>query len=186
MSRHASTRRARFQLEHLEDRRTPSALLGGPSAHLLAQHGGPHAAAAAHIRADRGHAVPIAMSLRCAADTTSMTLSARGFATELGHWTAQGHIDTIVSDPLANRVVISGTLTIVTANRDKLFASISSAWQQSTSRVEDTVTITGGTGKYAGASGHASLVCRVTVDSTSPLKLECKGKGSGTLVLAQR
>src|SRR5262245_51649280 len=99
MSQHASTRRARLQLENLEDRRTPSALLGGPSAHLLAHHSGPHAAAAAHVRADRGHAVPITLSLHCRGDTASMTLSSRGFATHLGHWTGRGHIDNIVSDP---------------------------------------------------------------------------------------
>jgi hypothetical protein len=186
MSQHASTRRARLQLEHLEDRRTPSALLGGPSAHLLAHHSGPRAAAAAHVRADRGHAVPITLSMHCTGDTASMTLSSRGFATHLGHWTGRGHIDTIVSDPVANRIVIIGTVTIVTAKRDKLFVSFSTAWPQSTPLAEETGTFTGGTGRFVGASGGASLVSHLTVVRTSPLEIDCESKGSGTLVLARR
>jgi hypothetical protein len=186
MSQHASARRARLRLEHLENRCTPSTVLGDPSVQLPAHHSRPRAASVASVAANHEHAVPITVFLRCAGDTSSMTLSATGSATELGHWIAQGHIDNIVSDPVANRVVIRGTLTIVTANHDKLFVSITSVWDQSTSRLEDTVTFAGGTGKYAGASGRASLNCRVTVDSTSPLKLECQGKGTGTLILAHR
>jgi hypothetical protein len=186
MSHHASTHRARVQLELLEDRCTPSALLGGPSVQLLSHHRGPAATHVAHFGANEGHTVPITLSLRCAADISSMTWGAEGYGTLLGHWTAQGQIDNITSDPATNRVVLSGTLTIVAANHDELFISISSAWDQSTSRVEDTVTFTGGTGKFAGASGHATLDCSVTVDSTSPLKISCVGKGSGFLVLAHR
>jgi hypothetical protein len=186
MSLYASTRRARFQLEHLEDRRTPSALLGGPSAHLLAHHGGPHAAAAVHVRADHGHAVPIKLSVHITADGSSMQLRGRGFGTHLGHWTTQGHIDNIVSDAVADRIVASGTATIVTAGRAKLFVSILVAWQNSTRQGDDTVTFTGGTGNFAGASGRASLDCRVTEDPTSPLTFVCDGKGLGTLVLARR
>jgi hypothetical protein len=49
--------------------------------------------------------------------------------------------------------------------------------------LEQTTTFTGGTGKFAGASGHAPLACEVTQDPTSPLRLICNGRGSGTLVL---
>jgi hypothetical protein len=184
MSHHASAHRARVRLELLEDRCTPSTLLGAPSAQLLGHHRGPAAAHVAHFGANETHTVPITLSLRCAADISSMTWGAEGFGTLLGHWTARGQIDNIVSDPVANRIVISGTLTLVAANHDELFVSVSSAWDQSTPRVEDTVTFTGGTGKFAGATGHATLECSVTVDSTSPLKLSCDGKGSGVLILA--
>jgi hypothetical protein len=186
MSQHDSVHRAGLRLEHLEDRCTPSALLGDPSIQLLGYHRGPAAAHVAHFGANEGHTVPITLSLRCAADISSMTWGAEGYGTLLGHWTAQGQIDNIVSDPASSRIVISGTLTLVTANHDELFVSVSSAWDQSTSRVEDSVTFTGGTGKFAGASGHATLECSVTVDSTSPLKLSCEGKGSGVLFLPQR
>jgi hypothetical protein len=186
MSQHAFAHRARLRLEHLENRCTPSTLVGAPSAQVLGHHRGPAAAHAAHFGANEGHTVPITLSLHCAADISSMTWGAEGYGALLGHWTAQGQIDNITSDPATNRVVLSGTLTVVTANHDELFVSISSAWDQSTSRVEDTVTFTGGTGKFAGASGHATLECSVTVDSTSPLKISCVGKGSGFLVLAHR
>jgi hypothetical protein len=110
----------------------------------------------------------------------------RGFGTNLGHWTTQGHIDNILSDPGGDRIVASGTATIVTAERGKLFVSISIASQKSAGVGEDTVTFTGGTGKFAGTSGRASLDCRVTEDPTSPLTFICNGKGLGTLVLAHR
>lgn len=184
MSQHDFAHLARLRLEHLEDRCTPSPLLGGPSVQLLGHHRGPTAAHVTHFAANEGHSVPITLSLRCAADISSMTWGAEGYGTLLGHWTAQGQIDNIASDPATNRVVLSGTLRVVSANHDELFVSISSAWDQSTSRVEDTVTFTGGTGKFAGASGHATLECSVTVDSTSPLKISCVGKGSGVLFLA--
>jgi hypothetical protein len=45
------------------------------------------------------------------------------------------------------------------------------------------VTFTGGTGRFAGASGSASEVCHVTGDPTSPSTFECSSQGTGTLVL---
>jgi hypothetical protein len=186
MSLNASVRRARLRLEHLEDRCTPSALLGDPWVQQLAHHRRPHAAAVGRMAANDSHAVPITVSLQCKADTSSMEVSSSGFANVLGYWTGQGNIDNIETDPVSNRIVISGTTTIVTANHDKLFVSFSTAWQPSTAQAEETVTFTGGTGKYTGASGSVSLVCRVTVDQTSPLILECDAKGTGTLILAHR
>jgi hypothetical protein len=186
MSQHASTHRARPGLEHLEGRCTPSALLGSSSVHLLAHHSGPHAAAVAHLGVHHGRAVPITVFLHCTGDTSSMKLSSRGFATVLGRWTGRGHIDNIEGDAAANRIVIRGTTTIVTATRDKLYVTFSTAWRLSSRLCEETVTFTGGTGRFAGASGAASLVCRLTVDRLSPLKLECDGQGAGTLVLVHR
>src|SRR5262249_55206527 len=153
-------------LEHLEDRCTPSTLLGDQSVQVLAHQIRPDSAAVERIGVNHRIAMPITVFLHCEADSSSMTLSATGSATGLGPWTTQVRIDNIKSDPVANRVVISGKLTIVTANHDKLFGTISSVWQQSSSQVEDTVIITGGTGRYAGVSGGISLVCHVTVDST--------------------
>ncbi len=186
MSKHASTRRVRVQFEQLENRCTPSALLGGPSVHFLAPHSGPRAAPAAHLKANHGHAVPIKLYVHITADGSSMQLRGKGFGTHLGHWTTKGHIDKIVSDAVADRMVGSGTATIVTAERAKLFVAVSVAWQKSAQLGEETITFTGGTGKFAGASGSASLHCRVTDDPTSPLTFMCNGNGTGTLVLAHR
>jgi hypothetical protein len=115
-----------------------------------------------------------------------MQLRGRGFGTHLGHWTTKGQIDRVLRDPVADRMVASATATIVTAKRAELFVSISFVWRKSARRGEDTVTFTRGTGKFAGASGRASLICRVTENPTSPLTFVCDGTGTGTLALAHR
>jgi hypothetical protein len=104
----------------------------------------------------------------------------------MGRWIGQGRINNIESDPVANRIVISGTTTIVNAKREKLFVTFSTVWQQSTRLAVETVTFIGGTGKFAGASRRATLACNLTVLRASPLKLMCDCNGSGTLVLAHR
>src|SRR3954447_18539434 len=180
----AGKNRVRLVLEHLEDHCTPSATGGGLAAHSPAHHGGLHEAAAI-ARASHEHAVPIKLSFQCSADVGSSTVSATGFGTHLGHWTAQGHIDSVVNDPIADRITIGATATVVTANGDQLFVSITASWQISTGLGEDTVVFTGGTGRFAGASGHATLDCTVTGDPASQT-FACNCKGSGTLILAHR
>jgi hypothetical protein len=176
MFQHASTRRARLGLEQLGDRLTPSALLGGPAAHAPAPPGGP---AAAFVAAAPQHAVPITLSARITSDGSGV-LSLTGSGSHLGRWTGQGSIDSV--DVAADRVVVSATATITTANGDQLFVSVSVSLSLAAGPAQETVTITGGTGRFAGAAGSVSAVCDTTFDPAT-LAFECNSQGSGILAL---
>jgi hypothetical protein len=171
----------RLAVEQMEDRCTPSALAGGLAGQFSAQHGGPHAAVSS-VRATHEHAVPIKLAYHCFGDIGTSETTVSGFATLLGHWTAQGHIDDSVIDPVADRAAISGTITVVTANGDQLFVSFSSSWQLSTGKGEESFSVTGGTGRFAGASGSGSLDCIITGDPALQT-FTCDCQGSGTLIL---
>jgi hypothetical protein len=174
------TKTWRPYLEILEDRCTPSALLGNPAAHALTPLGEPAAALSARTAQ---HAVPIKLSAHITADGSGV-LSLTGNASHLGRWTGQGVIDNVAVDVAADRVAISSTATIVAANGDQLFVSVSVSLSLTTRLGEETLTITGGTGRFAGASGSMSLVCDTTWDPTTPLTFECNGQGAGTLIFA--
>jgi hypothetical protein len=179
----AGKNRARLAVEQVEDRCTPSATLGGFADPFPAQHGGPHAVVSS-VRATNEHAVPIKLTAQCFGDVSSLTASGKGFGTGgLGHWTALGHIDNFVSD--ADRATISGTLTVVAANGHQLFVSFTTSWELSTGKGEERITVTGGTGRFAGASGSAFLGCTVTRDPAAQT-ISCDCQGSGTLILARR
>src|SRR5262245_33217545 len=115
MSQHASNYRARLQVEHLEDRCTPSALLGDPFADFAVDRGGPQAAHFVSRQGVHHQAFPIKVVEQCSADLSTSTAAALGFATHLGHWTGQGHVDSVNVDPASDRGTVSGTLTVVTA-----------------------------------------------------------------------
>jgi hypothetical protein len=182
MSQHASAHRARFQLEHLEARCTPSALLGGPSAQAPAPPDELPAPAAGLADGTQQHAVPITLSAHITSDGPGV-LRLTGVGSHLGRWTGQGVIDTIVFDPVVDRVAVSAAATLIAANGDQLFISISVSLNLTTRVGEETLTFTGGTGRFAGASGRASGVCDdVSWDPASPLTFECNSQGSGTLV----
>jgi len=181
MSHHAFTCRARLHLEHLEDRCTPSALLGDPSAHAPPSE--PPALAAALAASTGQHAVPIQLSAHITADGSGV-LSLSGNGSHLGRWTGQGVIDNVVVDSVAGRVAVNATATLIAANGDQLFLSISVSLNLTTRLAEETVTLTGGTGRFAGASGGVSAVCETTLDPASPLAFECNSQGSGTLTFA--
>src|SRR5262245_17454301 len=183
MPQHAPTHPARLQLERLEDRCTPSALLGDPSAPAPAPPGDPPALAAALAAGARQHAVPIQLSAVVSSDG-SLVLSLAGVGSHLGRWTGQGSIDEVVVDEGGGRLAASATATLVAANGDRLFVSIAVSLDLTTLQGEETLTFTGGTGRFEGASGGASLACGVTLDPASPLTFECTGQGSGTLVFA--
>src|SRR5262245_9639859 len=102
----AGKNRVRLAVERMEDRCTPSAVGGGLAAPSPAHHGGPHAAAAARVRAAHGQAVPIKVAFRCSVDLSSRTVSSTGFTNGLGHWTSLGHMDNLVID--ADRGEYSG------------------------------------------------------------------------------
>src|SRR6516162_8351555 len=131
MSPHASTRRARLQLEPLEDRCTPSALLGDPWAHAPAPAGQPPAHAAARVVGARRHAVSIKFSTHITSDGSG-GLSYTGVGTLLGRWTGQGGIDNVVIDPVGDRGAIAGRATIIAANGAQLLASFSGSWKLTT------------------------------------------------------
>ena len=173
--------RSRLGLEQLEDRCTPGSMWGGLSAHFPAHHGGLHAAVS-RSRASHEHSVPIKLAYQCSADISTGNASASGFATHLGHWTSQGHLDSASFDK--GQATIRGTTTIVTANGDKLFVKFVSSWNLATGEGHKWITVTGGTGRFAGATGSAILDCTVTRDSASPSVFTCSCKGSGTLTLA--
>jgi hypothetical protein len=97
--------------------------------------------------------------------------------------TGQGGLDELIIDPDAGRGAIRGTATLTAANGDQLFAVFSASWDLTTGVGEVTVTFTGGTGRFADASGSASEVCHVTGDPLSPSTFECNSQGTGTLVL---
>jgi len=180
--------RVRLALEQMEERCTPSAL---PLADFAVDHGGPQSAQvgsrngdpdAQSVEAKHDHVFTTKVALQCSADLSSSSTSLTGFSTHLGHWTGQGHVDSVLLDPDADRGTISGTTTVVTANGDQLFVTFTTSWQLSTGQGHDSITVTGGTGRFAGASGSATLDCTVTADPASGT-FSCNCQGSGTLIL---
>jgi len=170
----------RLQLEPLEDRAAPSALSGAPWADF-APRGDPQAALVAV--AGMRHAVPIRIVAENAADIDAMTVRSTGVASHLGRWTAEGRIDEISLG--ADQVALGGSLTAVAANGDKLFVDFTASWRISTGVGEQVLIFTGGTGRFAGASGDATLACLGSGDPAT-LTFECNGQGSGTLILPRR
>src|SRR5262249_50910798 len=164
-------------VEQMEDRCTPSILGGGLAAPSLAHHGGPHAGAAARVRAAHRHAVRAKVAFRCAVDINSGTVSTTGSATGgVGHWTSLGHMDSSHIAAAADLGVYSGTATLVTAQGDKIFFSFTTSWQLSTGKGTHFLIVTGGTGRFAGASGSGSMDCVITADPASPTLFRCKSK----------
>jgi hypothetical protein len=180
----AGKNRARLAVEHLEDRCTPSAMGLGLADQFTAQHDGPNAEATALVGAADEHAIPIKGTAQCTVDFSSSTVSTTGFSTGgLGHWTALGHMDNLVIDLAADRGVYSGTGTLVTAHGDQLFYSFTTSWQLSTGKGTHLITVTGGTGRFAGASGGGLSDCIITADPASPSIFHCQTQGSGILIL---
>jgi len=94
--------------------------------------------------------------------------SAEGTATHLGRYAAQFNGTVNVLDGTA-----SGSFTFTAANGDQLFATfVGLGVGDPIANIVETLTITGGTGRLAGASG--TLVVRRTLDLTT-------GVSSGSL-----
>ncbi len=129
------------------------------------------------------NAVPITLSAHVSSDGSG-GVNLTGVGSQLGRWTGRGVIGNVVH-PAADRIAVGGTATITAANGDQLFASFSASWKLPHSPGVETITITGGTGRFAGATGRATLVCHPKGDPASPLKFECNSRGSGILVFAQ-
>jgi len=183
----AGKNRVRLAVEPLEDRCTPSGMGGVLAALSPAQHGALHAEVA-QVRAADGHAIPYQVVFRCSVDLDSLTVSSTGFATGgVGQWTALGQVDPdqVVIDKKADLGVYSGTGTMVTAKGDQLFYTFTTSWQLSTGKGYHLITATGGTGRFAGASGCSYSDCLITAGPT-PQTYACISWGSGTLTLARR
>jgi hypothetical protein len=176
--------RVRLAVEHLEDRCTPSAMGGGLAAPSLALPDGPPALAAALTAGTpHEHTITGESSFQCSVDLSTGTVSSTGFSTGGGHWTALGHMDSLSIDPAADRGVYSGTGTLTTANGNEIFYSFTTSWQLSTGIGTHFITVTGGTGRFAGASGSGTSDCIITPDPASPFIYFCQSTGSGTLIL---
>ena len=179
----AGKNRVRLAVEHLEDRCTPSAMGLGLADPFPAQLGGPNAEPAALVGAADGHAIPGKTTFQCTVDLGTSTVSSIGFSTGgLGHWTAVGHMDNLVIDQAADRGVYSGTFTLTTANGDQIFANFTTSWKLSTGIGTHVITVTGGTGRFAGVSGSGVSDCIITADPTSPSIFHCQTQGSGILI----
>jgi hypothetical protein len=146
----------------------------------------PQAEAAAQVRAEHGDANSVNVVFRCSVDLSAGTVSSTGFTTgRLGRWewTALGHTDNVDIDLAADRGVYSGTGTLIAANGDQLYYSFTTSWRLSTGKGTHSITITGGTGAFAGASGDVFSHCTIKADPTSPTTFTCKSEGSGTLIV---
>jgi hypothetical protein len=177
--------RVRLAVELLEDRCTPSLLQGGFSADAPAPPGEPHADVAALARAADERAITFKAVFDCSVEIRSGTVSSTGFATGgIGHFTSLGHMDShgLSIDPVADRGVYSGTGTLTTAQGDQVFYTFTTSWQLSTGVGTHFVTVTGGTGRFAGASGSGWSDCTIT-PGPSPFIYLCHTEGSGTLTL---
>jgi hypothetical protein len=117
-------------------------------------------------------------------DISTGTVSSTGFCTGgVGHFTSLAHMDSLAIDPVADRGVYSGTGTITTAQGDQIYFTFTTSWQLSTGKGTHFITDTGGTGRFAGASGSGTSDCTITPDPASPFIYFCHTEGSGTLIL---
>lgn len=164
----------RPQLEQLDGRCLPSALVGDGPAH-------PEPPAAAALAAASQHVVPIRLSTHITSDGSERLIFS-GVGGQLGLMTGEGSLDSLMIDKGAGEGTISGTATLIAANGDELFATFSGSWNLKSGVGEVAVTFTGGTGRFDGATGCASEVCHVSGDPTSPT-FQCDSEGTGTLVL---
>ena len=179
----AGKNRIRLSLEQLEDRCTPSATMANFSDDFPALHRELDGPTAEHVRDIDRHAVSITLSAHITSDGSG-AVSITGVGSHLGHFTGQGLIHVVNIDLGADRVDLAGTATFTTKNGDKLFVSVTISFGISTHIGVEHITFTGGTGRFAGASGSATLNCQATgTDPTMHLAVVCDSQGSGTLVL---
>lgn len=171
MSQHPNC--IRLQLDALEGRSLPSAYFGDHWNHGHHSHA-PEMAHVAHAR----HGGPIEMSTRITSDGTG-ELKLSGFATYLGRFTGKGIVEHF--ENTGGQVTASGTVTFQAANGDRLFGTFSVSLNTADGHGSESVTFTGGTGRFAGATGALSQTCETTWDPTNPLIFECKAEGSGNL-----
>jgi hypothetical protein len=106
-------------------------------------------------------------------------LEGKGIASHLGRFTS-------VSDFTINTVTAmgAGTLTLTAANGDQLFATVTGEAVGGTPdrlQIDETFTITGGTGRFTGASG--SFTSTRFADTTTVPRIPSSGSFEGTIDL---
>ena len=84
-----------------------------------------------------------------------LTVLTDGYATCLGQFSRE---EVVVLDPVAGTAV--GTLVFTAANGDQLFADVAAQFTSPTT-VAGTYTFTGGTGRFANATGHADALVSI-------------------------
>jgi hypothetical protein len=112
--------------------------------------------------------------------TLEIHLSGEGNATHLGRFTSEEHTVGTFPNPVA-----TGTWAFRAANGDRLFATTESTGTPVAPGIDDVktvATITGGTGRFADASGTFTAVIRASHDPISG-KGEFSGSFSGDLSL---
>lgn len=99
--------------------------------------------------------------------TGATTVDATGHLSHLGAVT--GHFDLTTIPTSTNTFTAAGTGTDVAANGDKLFLSLTAAgtFTPTTAEATNKLTITGGTGRFAGASGMSTETVSLVVVSVT-------------------
>jgi hypothetical protein len=100
--------------------------------------------------------------------TLAATAEATGHISHVGAFT--GHFDAVFTITGASTFTYTGTGTDVAANGDKLFSAIagSGTFTATTAESTETDTITGGTGRFAGASGVYTETISSVIVSVTP------------------
>jgi len=80
-----------------------------------------------------------------------LTINASGTANQLGHF---DRVEQLLLDPATGAV--SGTIVFTAANEDELHVTLAGGFVSPTTAI-DTYTVTGGTGRFAGATGGADF-----------------------------
>ena len=111
------------------------------------------------------------------ADTTMLntatgqaTTTSAGHLSHVGHFTGASQVQFVPDSTDPSKFSFSGTNTLTAANGDKLFATVAGSGvdtSATTSQSTVTFTITGGTGRFKGASGTVSDAASATLVGVS-------------------
>ena len=107
----------------------------------------------------RGAAAAEIVSVVPGSGGVEMTANGSGYATQLGKYT---RVETIVLDPSTG--AFTGTVVFTASNGDRLTADVTGAFNSQTT-ASGSYAITGGTGRFADASGTAEFTVEL-VDPT--------------------
>ncbi len=98
----------------------------------------------------KGHAEGVVTATEIIEDGVLLTIVATGQATHLGRFT---RVESVVIHPDGK---LEGKITFTAANGDQLYVAVQGGFISATT-AEGTYTFTGGTGRFANASGNASF-----------------------------
>jgi hypothetical protein len=105
--------------------------------------------------------------------------------THLGRSTFDGYLTTDWSDPYNG--IVGGTMTVVAANGDRLNFDLVGTQTPNQfftqAQFTGTYTLTGGTGRFAGATGDGTISALLTIESDLIHGLITNGEISGTIKL---